>query len=93
MFKKTNIPNLGIIENMSYFIAPDTGKRYEIFGSGGAKQIAKKLGCDFLTDIPIDIDLRELSDKGRPIVFEKPQSPQTAVFINLAKKIMSKIAK
>ena len=93
MFKKTNIPNLGIIENMSYFIAPDTGKRYEIFGSGGAKQIAKKLGCDFLTDIPIDIDLRELSDKGTPIVFEKPQSPQTTVFINLAKKIMSKIAK
>ena len=69
MFRKTEVPILGIVENMSYFIAPDTGARYDIFGHGGARKEAGRLGVPFLGEVPLDMDLRERSDAGRPNSF------------------------
>ena len=62
MFKKVDVPLLGIVENMSYFIAPDTGKRYDIFGHGGAKREAERLGVTFLGEVPLEMGIRETSD-------------------------------
>ena len=64
MFRKVNIPVLGIIENMSYFLCPDTGKRYDIFGSGGARQKAAELETPFLGEAPIQIGIRQRGDAG-----------------------------
>ncbi len=65
MFRKVNIPILGMVENMAYFICPDTGKRYDIFGSGGAKRTAQDLDISFLGEVPIQIPIREHGDAGR----------------------------
>src|SRR4029079_14923821 len=65
MFRKVNIPVLGMVENMSGFIAPDTGKRYDIFGAGGAKLRATELGIPFLGEVPINIQIRLLGDTGQ----------------------------
>ena len=64
MFRKVNIPMLGMVENMSYFICPDCGKRYDIFGSGGAKRRAAELDVPFLGEVPINIGIRERGDAG-----------------------------
>ena len=68
MFEKVNVPVLGLIENMSYFISPSDGKRYDIFGSGGGEREAKRLRVPLLGQIPIDIATREAGDRGMPIV-------------------------
>ncbi|BBG64723.1 ATP-binding protein [Hydrogenimonas sp.] len=68
MFKDINVPIGGLVENMSYFIAPDTKKRYDIFGSGGGEETAKRYSIPFLGRIPLDMRIRELSDEGRPPV-------------------------
>jgi ATP-binding protein involved in chromosome partitioning len=65
MFRKVNIPVLGMVENMSYFMCPDCGKRYDIFGSGGAKRRAEELSIPFLGEVPINIRIREHGDQGR----------------------------
>ena len=65
MFRKVNIPVLGIVENMSYFLCPDNGKRYDIFGSGGARAKAEELGVPFLGETPIQIAIRERGDAGQ----------------------------
>jgi ATP-binding protein involved in chromosome partitioning len=65
MFRKVSIPVLGMVENMSFFICPDTGKRYDIFGTGGAKRTAKELGIPFLGEVPLQIPIREHGDAGR----------------------------
>jgi ATP-binding protein involved in chromosome partitioning len=65
MFRKVNIPILGMVENMSGFVCPDCGKRYDIFGSGGAKRRAADLGISFLGEVPINIALRTSGDEGR----------------------------
>ena len=80
MFEKVNVPVLGLIENMSYFVSPSDGKRYEIFGSGGGEREAKRLRVPLLGQIPIDIATREAGDRGLPIVGEDRQSPVTAEF-------------
>ena len=84
MFKKVNIPVLGIVENMSYFIAPDTGARYDIFGHGGAKAEAEKLGVPFLGEVPLTMDVRETSDAGRPITATAPDSKPAQAFREIA---------
>jgi len=72
MFKETKTPMAGIIENMSYFIAPDTQKRYDIFGSGGAEKLSKRYDIDILGKIPLDMNIREKSDLGTPpVIFDK----------------------
>ena len=71
MFEKVNVPVLGLIENMSYFISPSVGKRYDIFGSGGGEREAKRLRVPLLGQIPIDIATREAGDRGMPITAEE----------------------
>ena len=84
MFDKVNVPVLGLIENMSYFVSPSDGKRYDIFGSGGGEREAKRIRVPLLGQIPIDIATREASDRGMPIVGEDRQSRVTAEFKKIA---------
>ena len=91
MFKKVNVPLLGIIENMSYFICDGCGKRHEIFSHGGARAEATRLDVPFLGEIPLDLELRQRSDSGEPIVVSQPNSPHTATYISIAKQIWASL--
>ncbi len=91
MFRKVDVPVLGIIENMSYFCCPNCGHRSEIFAHGGARQEAEKGGVDFLGEIPLDIAIRETSDNGRPIVVSDPTSPHAAAYREIAQRIWDKL--
>lgn len=75
MFQKVNIPVLGMVENMSFFVCPDTGKRYDIFGTGGAERTAKELDIPFLGEVPIQIPIREHGDAGKTAAnYDDPQA-------------------
>lgn len=87
MFAKVEAPILGIIENMSYFLCPHCGGRSEIFAHGGARRDAESMGVPFLGEAPLDMTIRETSDSGRPVVGSAPDSPQAAVYLNLAAKV------
>lgn len=87
MFEKTNVPILGLVENMSYFISPNTEEKSYIFGEGGAKRTAEQAGHPFLGDIPIYVEIRENSDSGTPIVASQPDSAPAACFISIAKTV------
>jgi ATP-binding protein involved in chromosome partitioning len=91
MFQKVNVPLLGIIENMSFFLCGHCGERTDIFSHGGGERAASKLGVPFLGSIPIDPAIREGGDSGHPIVVANPASPQTAAFIDIAKKLIEKL--
>jgi ATP-binding protein involved in chromosome partitioning len=93
MFKKVSVPLLGIVENMSYFIAPDTGQRYDIFGHGGARIEAEKLGVPFLGEVPLTIEVRETSDNGRPVTATAPDSPSAEAFREIAAKAWAELEK
>ena len=93
MFKKVNVPILGIIENMSYFLCEKCETKHKIFGNGGAKAEAKKLGVPFLDEIPLDILLRSSSDEGRPIVLQEPNHLISKKFLQIATLISEKIKK
>jgi ATP-binding protein involved in chromosome partitioning len=87
MFSKVNVPVLGLIENMSYFLCPSDGKRYDIFGSGGGAREAERLGVPLLGQIPIDIPTRESGDRGLPITAADPESPVAVAFLGIAKRL------
>lgn len=87
MFRRVNVPLLGIIENMSYFLCPHCGGRTEIFSHGGGKTEADKLGVPFLGDIPLDTKIRETSDSGHPVVATDPLSPHTKAYRDIATAI------
>jgi ATP-binding protein involved in chromosome partitioning len=87
MFDKVNVPVLGLVENMSYFVSPSDGKRYDIFGSGGGEREAKRLRVPLLGQIPIDIATREAGDRGMPIVGEDRQSPVAAEFRRIVENL------
>ena len=87
MFEKVNVPVLGLVENMSYFVSPSDAKRYDIFGSGGGEREAKRLRVPLLGQIPIDVATREAGDRGMPIVGEDRQSPVTAEFQKIAENL------
>lgn len=91
MFRKVDIPVLGIIENMSYYICPKCGDEAHIFGHGGAKAEAAKLSCDFLGEVPLDIVIRETADRGEPIVVSKPSSSHAKAYRDIAKKVWDKV--
>lgn len=91
MFNKVDVPLLGIIENMSYFLCPSCGERSEIFGHGGARETAEELGCDFLGEVPLHMDIRETSDGGAPIVASAPDSAHSAIYMELAAKVAAKL--
>jgi ATP-binding protein involved in chromosome partitioning len=87
MFRRVDVPVLGIVENMSYFVAPDTGKRYDIFGHGGAKAEAARLDVPFLGEVPLVMAIRETSDAGTPIVVSDPDGPHAAAYRAIATKV------
>ncbi|MBI5165242.1 MAG: iron-sulfur cluster carrier protein ApbC [Magnetospirillum sp.] len=91
MFRKVDVPVLGIIENMSYYICPKCGDNAHIFGHGGAKAEATRLSCDFLGEVPLDIAIRETSDRGEPIVVSKPSSPHAKAYRDIAAKVWEKV--
>lgn len=91
MFRKVEVPLLGIVENMSYFIAPDTGARYDIFGHGGARAEAERIGVPFLGEVPLTISIRETSDAGTPVVVCEPDGPQAQIYREIAEKVWSRI--
>ncbi len=91
MFKKVNVPLLGVIENMSYFVCGHCGERTEIFSTGGGERAAQKFEIPFLGRIPIDPSIREGGDKGTPIVSNNPSSPQAQAFLQIAQTLVSNI--
>jgi ATP-binding protein involved in chromosome partitioning len=91
MFRKVEVPVLGIIENMSYFACPNCGHRTEVFSHGGAQKEAERLGVDFLGEIPLDIEIRETSDGGHPIVVSKPDSENAKVFREIGQRVWAKL--
>jgi len=91
MFKKVNVPILGIIENMSYFLCEKCETKHKIFGNGGAKSEAKKLGVPFLSEIPLDILLRSSADEGKPIVLQEPNHLISKKFLQIARLISNKL--
>jgi ATP-binding protein involved in chromosome partitioning len=91
MFRKVDVPVLGIVENMSYFMCTKCGERHEIFGHGGARMEADRMGVPFLGEIPLDLDVRIRSDNGQPIVVSLPDSPHTAVYRSIATKVWEAI--
>lgn len=92
MFERVNVPVFGIIENMSYFIAPDTGKRYDIFGSGGGERLAVQLKSNLLGNIPIDPRIREGGDNGKPIVQALPDSDNTKIITDIARNLAAQVS-
>ncbi len=87
MFQRVEVPVLGIIENMSYFICPSCGERSEIFGHGGASNEAEKLGVPFLGGVPLHMDIRTTSDAGQPIVVTAPESEHAKIYRDLATRV------
>jgi ATP-binding protein involved in chromosome partitioning len=92
MFRKVDVPVLGIVENMSYFACPHCGQRSEIFAHGGARKEAERLGVEFLGEIPLDIAIRETSDGGQPIVISRPDSVHAKSYRAIARRLLEKIA-
>ena len=91
MFEKVNVPVLGIIENMSYFLCPSDGKRYDIFGNGGGEREAARLKVPLLGQVPIDIATREAGDKGAPIVIAEPDGAVAKSFGDIAAKLRTAV--
>jgi len=92
MFRKVDVPVLGIIENMSYFLCPHCGERSDIFSHGGARREAEKLGVDFLGELPLDMTIRETSDGGRPIVISAPASAPAETYRTIADQVWRKLS-
>ena len=92
MFETVNVPVLGVIENMSYFIAPDTGNRYEIFGRGGGQKLCDEYGLNFLGEVPLGMEVREGGDSGVPVVVGAPDSPQSAAFRHVAEEVARQVS-
>ncbi len=93
MFNKVDVPVLGVIENMSYFVCPHCGGRSDIFDHGGARREAERDGAPFLGEIPLHMEIRERSDAGRPIVVTDPDGPHARVYREIAGRIKAKLEK
>jgi len=91
MFRKVDVPVLGIIENMSYFLCPACGHQSDIFGHGGARSEAERLGVEFLGEIPLHLDIRETSDGGQPIVVSRPDTEHAAVYRAIADRVWQRL--
>ena len=92
MFETVAVPVLGVVENMSYFIAPDTGTRYNIFGEGGGERLANDYGVPFLGSVPMGIEVREGGDRGVPVVIGRPDSPQAQAFRKVAEEVARQVS-
>jgi ATP-binding protein involved in chromosome partitioning len=92
MFRKVAVPVLGFVENMSFYLCPHCGERSEIFGHGGAREEADKLGVPFLGEVPLHLDIRTSSDAGRPIVVSQPDSPYAQIYKNIAGRVWKQLS-
>ena len=91
MFQRLNVPILGIVENMSYFVAPDTGARYTIFGEGGGQRLVSEYNVPLLAQVPLDPETRLAGDEGTPITLRRPDSPQAKTFRELASAVRRRV--
>jgi ATP-binding protein involved in chromosome partitioning len=91
MFRKVNVPVLGIVENMSYFQCPQCGARSDIFGHGGARHEAERLGVPFLGEVPLHISIRTTSDSGTPVVESEPDGPHAAIYRAIGAKVRDQL--
>jgi len=87
MFNRVNVPVLGIVENMSYFLCPECGTRSDIFGHGGARREAERLGVPFLGEVPLHMEIREKSDAGLPVVATVPDGPHARIYRDIAARV------
>jgi ATP-binding protein involved in chromosome partitioning len=92
MFNRVNVPVLGIVENMSYFLCPECGTRSDIFGHGGARREAQRLGVPFLGEVPLHMDIREKSDAGLPVVATMPDGPHARIYRDIAARVREQLA-
>ncbi|MGH9903923.1 MAG: Mrp/NBP35 family ATP-binding protein, partial [Pyrinomonadaceae bacterium] len=92
MFETVAVPVLGVVENMSYFVAPDTGVRYNIFGEGGGQKLADTYGVPFLGAVPLGLEVREGGDRGVPVVVGHPESPQADAFRRVAEEVARRVS-
>jgi ATP-binding protein involved in chromosome partitioning len=92
MFETVNVPVLGVVENMSYFVAPDTGTRYNIFGEGGGLRLSEEYGVPYLGAVPLGMAVREGGDSGVPIVVGDPESPQAEAFRRVAEEVARQVS-
>jgi ATP-binding protein involved in chromosome partitioning len=91
MFQKVEVPLLGLVENMSYFVCPDCGTSHDIFGHGGARAEAGKLGTPFLGEVPLAMTIRENSDAGTPVTVSSPEGPHAKVYRSIAEKVWEQL--
>ncbi|CAJ1074167.1 iron-sulfur protein NUBPL [Xyrichtys novacula] len=91
MFKKVNVPVLGLVQNMSAFQCPNCSHQTHIFGSDGARQLADTLGVKFLGDIPLHLNIREMSDRGTPVVVSSPDSPEAEAYKKVASVVVQRL--
>ncbi len=91
MFRKVDVPILGIVENMSYFICPNCGSQHDIFGHGGARKEAERIGAPFLGEVPLDMVIRETSDGGTPIVVSDPDGAHAKIYREIAEKAWTRV--
>ena len=91
MFKRVNVPVLGIVENMSYFLCPQCGERSDIFGHGGARHEAERLGVPFLGEVPLHMTIREKSDAGLPVVATEPDGPHAKIYREIAARVRDQL--
>jgi ATP-binding protein involved in chromosome partitioning len=92
MFQEMDVPILGVVENMSYFVCPHCGERTDIFSHGGGQQVAEQMGVPFLGEVPIDPQVRSGGDEGKPVVALAPDSPAARVFCDIAGKVAAAIS-
>jgi len=91
MFRRVNVPVLGIVENMSYFLCPQCGTRSDIFSHGGARHEAERLGVPFLGEVPLHMTIREKSDAGLPVVATEPDGALAAIYRSIAEKVRDQL--
>jgi ATP-binding protein involved in chromosome partitioning len=91
MFRRVNVPVLGVVENMSYFLCPECGTRSDIFGHGGARHEAERQGVAFLGEVPLHMTIRETSDAGLPVVATEPDGPHAKIYREIAEKVLAQI--
>src|SRR5271169_4126021 len=92
MFNRVNVPVLGIVENMSYFLCPECGTRSDIFGHGGARREAERLGVPFLGEVPLHMEIREKSDAGLPVIATAPDGPHAKIYRDIAARVRDQMA-
>src|SRR4029077_18158137 len=91
MFKRVNVPVLGVVENMSYFLCQSAAARSDIFGHGGARHEAERLDVPFLGEVPLHMTIREKSDAGLPVVATEHDGPHAAIYRNIAARVRDQL--